>query len=178
MTERVPAKSIDDFLLDEQCYKADFELAGRWDTWVTELERLSLLGIGAYGFLISTIALDKGAPTPFMQGFQRYAIMAVCGILCFAVSAASALACNSLACKCMRWQVDILRGFAKLGSTRLTEEERGRTGAFVRETQLRQKNQLKWNRGLLATSALFLCLGAVLTAFTFSLVLLTRSGKI
>jgi hypothetical protein len=60
MSHRLAAKSLADYEVDESAYKPDFEITSRFQTFATELERLSLLGIGAYGFLLTTVMSDRG----------------------------------------------------------------------------------------------------------------------
>lgn len=170
--ERIPAKSIEDFMLDEKCYKGDFDIQSRWDSAVTELERLSLLGIAAYGFLISGMGLEKDSTSPFFVKLQAHPHLPVIGILCFAMAASCALVCNVLSCKCMRWQIDILRAFERYGSDRWGETEKTKILNWARYLQGQQKEQLLWNRGLLASSTIFLAAGAVATALTFAAILL------
>src|SRR3954454_13431881 len=97
MDIQVTSKSLKDIELDENLYKADFELSGRYDTLATELERLALLGIGAYGFFVSKAGIDKvGDPTDRLLGFVKHPIFPSLGLLAFALSAACALYCSYL----------------------------------------------------------------------------------
>jgi hypothetical protein len=72
----------------------------------------------------------------------------------------------------MRWQIDILRAFERYGSDRWGETEKTKILNWARYLQGQQKEQLLWNRGLLASSTIFLAAGAIATALTFAAILL------
>jgi len=78
-----PARSIADLELDDRVYKADFEITNRYQGFSKELVRISLLGLGVYGFLIKE---GKAIPATEVQK-----VVAMCGAVAFALCAACAL---------------------------------------------------------------------------------------
>jgi hypothetical protein len=168
---RLPARSLADLELEEKSYKPDFELTVRFEEFATELERLSLLGIGSYGFLLTTVAFDKGQATSYLTALTRHPLLLAFGVLAFAVSAGCALFSNFLSTKCLACQLDIVRMLGRLSSDRWSPEEQEINKQFVRKRQVDQKRGLTWNRLLLFLATLSLIAGALAVASTFALVL-------
>lgn len=54
----IPAKSLADLELDDKIYKPDLEITDRFQGVSKELVRISLLGLGLYGYLIKTAVDD------------------------------------------------------------------------------------------------------------------------
>jgi hypothetical protein len=70
--------------LDEDKYRAERDLVDRYQAFVAELLRLSLLGIALFGFLYK-ITFEAGAPIGVAH------VLAALGILAFGISALTAL---------------------------------------------------------------------------------------
>jgi hypothetical protein len=177
MQQRLPAKSIDDFRLNEETYKVDFELSARMEAFATELERLSLLGIGLYGFLLSNFMFDKGQPTHFFVLVSPHHRLLGIGVIAFAVSAGCALISNFLSTKCLGCQVDIVRMFNRIDSARWDEKEQQVNRNFAKNRQLAQRRVLICSRTLLLISTLSLVPGAIFVALTFAQVLFRSVGN-
>jgi hypothetical protein len=178
MTDRLAAKSLADYEIDESAYKPDFEVTSRFQSLATELERLSLLGIGAYGFLLTTVMSDKGIPneTPYLLAMRTHAVLLGIGVMAFATAAAFALASNFLTDKCLGCQIDIIRTFKRLDSGLWDQNDQQTNRAYAEETQRTQKRVLFWNRALLVSSTGLLCLGAFAVALTFARILFSNSA--
>jgi hypothetical protein len=172
MIPRIPANSLSDFTLEEASYEPDFELTARFEAFATELERLSLLGIGAYGFLLTTVGFDKSGPTPYLLLMKGHAYLLGFGVIAFAFSAAFALLSNFLSNKCLGCQLDIVRMYSRLDSSRYDPEQQKVNLNFARYRQRRQKHILLWNRAFLFSSTLSLCAGAFAVALAFARILL------
>jgi hypothetical protein len=173
MSVRVPAKSLKDIELDDKLYKADFELSGRYDTLATELERLALLGIGAYGFFISKAGMDKaGPPTNLLIGFAEHRYVALSGLVAFAISAACALYCSYLNSRCLKLQIDILRLLGRGESERWQDaDERASNSANLASDRAAQRRMLKQGRDLIFVAIVSLMVGAFATVVSFVLAL-------
>jgi hypothetical protein len=102
----VPSISIEDIKLPEELYKADFELSGRYQEFVKEMIRFSLLGIAGYGFLIEKVV---GTAHLTMMATGTTFILVLIGIFCLVCSAGVGLYCGQLNRACILMQVSILR---------------------------------------------------------------------
>lgn len=169
MSIKLPSKSLKDIDLDEQLYKADFELSGRYDTLATELERLALLGIGAYGFFISKAGMDKVTePNNPILGFAEHPVFPSLGVLAFALSAACALYCSYLNSRCLKLQLDILRLLQRGESDRWVEKgERETNAANLAENRVMQGRMLRRGGDLIFLAVVSLITGATATVVGF-----------
>lgn len=169
MAIRLASKSIKDLQIDENLYKADFELSKRYDSLATELERLALLGVGAYGFFISKAGMDKGGdPTRALLAFVDHPVFPALGLFAFAISAACALSCGYLNSRCLKFQIDILRLLGRKESGRWEEPDEQVTNATnLAENRQKQGRLLKLGRELIFLSVVSLIVGASATVISF-----------
>jgi hypothetical protein len=133
--------------------------------------RISLLGLGSYGFLIK---LSVGPPASAMydQAIQRHSVMIACGVLAFAVCAASVLLNGFLATKCLSHQLVISRYLGRLDGNRWDETAKGSFLRIIREQQRAQLSVLTLGGQSLLLATVALATGAVLTAVCSALVIL------
>src|SRR5579864_1465304 len=110
-----PARTIADLELDEKVYKPDFEISSRYQAFSKELVRISLLGLGVYGFLIKLASEQKLAVT------QSEKIVGLCGLFAFAISAGCALLHGVLSSRCLGHQLVISRYLGRLEGDRWDE---------------------------------------------------------
>jgi hypothetical protein len=170
---RLPSKSLKDIKLDDNLYKADFDLSGRYDALATVLERLALLGIGAYGFFVSKAGMDNaGDPTQALLGFARHPSFPSLGLLAFALSAACALYCKYLNSRCLKLQLDILRLLGRGESARWQEASEQEVNADnLAELRAMQASMLRRGRDLIFVAVVSLIVGASATVISFVLAL-------
>jgi hypothetical protein len=171
MRPRLPARSIDDFKIDADCYTVDFEISARFEKFATEIERLSLLGIGAYGFLLTNLAISGGHSTAYMDHLKANRELLEIGVIAFALAAGLSLWSNYLSTKCLGCQLDIVRMFSRLESQRWNLQEQTINRAFVEDRQRTQKRIFSWNEWVLGCATGSLGLGAAAVAFTFARVI-------
>jgi len=177
--EHIPAKSLQDLEIDETLYKADFELSARYDSMAKELQRLALLGIGAYGFFIAKAGMNaSGDPTKTLVGFVRHPVFPVLGLAAFALVAGCALFCSYLNSRCLKLQIDILRLITRIESDRWVEAEQLVNIAELARNRGTQKRMLELGRELMLVAVVALIVGAVSTVLSFVLALfLAHQGK-
>jgi hypothetical protein len=84
--------------LNENQYRAELELVDRYQSFVAELLRLSLLGIAAFGFLYKTILGDPQA-TKLLENIDLAIEIAGYGVLMFGICAMSALIFRNMGSK-------------------------------------------------------------------------------
>src|ERR1039457_4288774 len=87
----IAAKTIADLELDETMYKPDFEITEKFQGFSKELVRISLLGLGVYGFLIKLGTEEKGTAQKFLMALQQHKFLAGTGVAAFALCAGCAL---------------------------------------------------------------------------------------
>jgi len=88
--------------LDEDKYRAERDLVDRYQAFVAELLRLSLLGIAVFGFLYK-ITLEAGATIGVAK------VPAALGILAFGISALAALVFRFFAIESLDLYIQALR---------------------------------------------------------------------
>ncbi len=179
MAIRLASKSIKDIELDERFYKADFELSARQDSLAREIERLALLGIGAYGFFISKAGMDKaGDPTRALLGFAQHPLFPSLGLLAFALSAGLALSGGYLNSRCLKYQIDILRLLGREESGRWEEPvEQFQNNANLAENRKTQKRLLNTGRDLIFFAVVALIIGASATVVSFVIALFSAHAN-
>jgi hypothetical protein len=94
--------------LDENMYKAELELVDRYQSYVAELLRLSLLGIAVFGFLYKEWFAGLGSiPLLTIGGVAK--TLAAFGVLAFGVAAVAALIFRFAATEGARYYIEGLR---------------------------------------------------------------------
>ena len=88
--------------LDEDKYRAERDLVDRYQAFVAELLRLSLLGIAVLGFLYK-ITFEAGAPIGVAH------VLAALGIFAFGISALAALVFRFFATTSLGFYIQALR---------------------------------------------------------------------
>jgi hypothetical protein len=94
--------------LDENMYKAELELVDRYQSYVAELLRLSLLGIAVFGFLYKEWFTGLG-PIPLLTIGGVAKTLAAFGVLAFGVAAVAALIFRFAATEGARYYIEGLR---------------------------------------------------------------------
>lgn len=95
--------------LSELKYKPEMEVADRYQSFITELLRLSLLGIAAFGFLYKEVFHDFDATKHPNIDIQTIKSLAAWGVLMFGVSAFFALVFRYWSAEAFRLYVEGLR---------------------------------------------------------------------
>lgn len=101
-------------ILSEAQYKPDFELLDRYQSFSAEVLRLSLVGLGAVGLLLTlddtAVAIDR-VQKLLNDPHGRYALTAAA--MMFTLSAAVSLAHRGISSDSMHFHLRILRGSTK-----------------------------------------------------------------
>lgn len=170
------ARSLKDMELSEELYKSDFEISARYDALATELVRLALLGVGAYGFFITKAGMEKdGSASHALKGFVDHPFIPALGLVALAISVGCALYCRYLNSRCLKLQIDILRLIGRIESGRWSDEDEN----FVNSKRLgflrmRQARMLTAGKHLIAVAILCILIGAGATATSFVLALFSK----
>lgn len=150
----VPARSIHDLEFDEKVYKPDLEITDRCQVFSNELVRISLLGLGAYGLLIKMVAGETGKE--FLKALREHQLLAIIGVVAFAICAGCGLLHGFLFTKFLRYQLVISRYFGRLEGTRWDEKAKDGFRKIIQTQQTAQKSILLIaNRFLVASTLAF-----------------------
>lgn len=170
----IAARAIADFELDEKLYKPDFEITAKFQGFSKELCRISLLGLGVYGFLIKIGTEERGTAATFLRALQNHTLLAVWGVIAFAVCAACSLFHGFLASKCLGYQLVIVRYFHRLDGDQWDASAKEKFREIIHQKQSDQRMILSLGSLMLLIATLALIAGAVLVATCSILVLLGR----
>ena len=168
----IPATTVADLKLDEQVYKPDLDVSKRFQEFSKELVRISLLGLGAYGFLIKMAAEQGG--DKYLEALRMHKILAATGVAAFAICASCALLNGFLANKCLMQQLTIVRYFGRLEGDRYDERQKESFRNVIRQQQVAQKLVLKRGGAALFAATIALITGGILFALCSGLVLFKK----
>jgi hypothetical protein len=141
--------------LEEKQYKAEVELADRYQSFTAELLRLSLLGIAIFGFLYKEVFLDFDRKKHPLVPIDMLKTIASFSILLFGICALLALVFRYWSAESTRLYIEGLR-FLKAGN-----QEKAELGLKSRSRAVVVCIASK------AGAAASLAAGAVLVAFVF-----------
>ena len=170
----VPAQAIADLELDERVYAPDFEITARYQSFSKELVRISLLGLGVYGFLIKTAADEPGSEHMFLRALRNHPVVAAVGIIAFATCAACGLIHGFLATRCLGYQLVISRYLTRLEGSRWTEAAKVSFRDVIKERQIDQEAILRLGNSFLLAATIALIGGAGMVAFSLALEILGK----
>jgi hypothetical protein len=169
-----PAKSIADLELDEKVYKPDFEITSKFQAFSKELVRISLLGLGLYGFLMK-LGGESGHQQ-LVPATEIQKVVALGGAVAFAVCAGCALMHGVMSSQCLGHQLVISRYFGRLEGDRWDESHKESFRQEIRRQQSEQRNVLIRGNRLLLLATIFLIVGALLVAFCCGLMIFEPSA--
>jgi hypothetical protein len=171
MNEPSPPDPLDDpgfafGKLEEDRYKAELDLADRYQIFVAEMLRLSLGGLAIFGFIYEKMF------SPILNSTAPFATQAkntaVAGVLLLSICAASALVFRYFATEGARYYIEALR-FAPSSTTKNVSRSA--------ESLKKRRRRIKICKISKALSALCLGLGSVFIAASFCFVLLSGAPK-
>jgi hypothetical protein len=165
-----PARTLADLELEDKVYKADFEISSRFQSLSKELVRISLLGLGVYGFLLK-LATDTASSGVYLLALQKDKYVVLGGTVSFAICAAGALLHSFLSNQCLGHQLVISRYFGRLEGNRWDERQKEHFREEIRRQQKSQRTVLIFGNRCLLLATLALICGAVLTAVCSGLML-------
>lgn len=150
--------------IPEECYKADAELLGQYQSYSAELLRLSLLGIAAIGFLLKDVALGDKTKADFLGQVVGNAWLVIGAAVALLLSAGAALAHRIASAEAFACMLLFLRctdpGHPAALDAKRADQERGQF-----------RTELRWASRYLIASAWFLGLGVLFLVAAFVVVL-------
>jgi hypothetical protein len=166
-----PAKSQADLRLDGDIYKADFEIAANCQGVCKDLLRISLAGLGVFGFLIKFASLESSA---LLEASTLQKCSAMASLAFFALCASCALYNSSMTNQGLDYQLIICRFFGRIESERWDEMMKQNFRNEVQRLQGGQKRILQRGHVALVLAKLFLVSGAVSVAVCCGLVIFSH----
>jgi hypothetical protein len=140
----------------------------RFEKFAFEIDRLSLLGIGAYGFFLTTFELETNDFIAYLHNLKSLSWLLGLGVVAFAIAAALSLYSTHLSSECLGCQLDIVRMFNRLESNRWKPDEQEVNRGFVIDRQHAQKKFLDAIKESSGSAAIMLGAGAGVTAWAFA----------
>ncbi len=147
----------------EDNYKADFDLANKYQGYSAELIRLSILGIAGYGFLVSAAKNDILNEAVILT-LKGYPSLIVIGIISLGLASGFGLAHRFYSSESVAYQIEILR--LKEAMVEDTSFESRLDG-----TLRTYRNILRLCSKLLRVSALLLIFGILMVVIFYSIAL-------
>ena len=160
--------------LAEEEYKVDLEVTDRYQSFSTELLRLSLLGIAGYGFLLSEVVFKNEQSTAFFTRLSKQQISLGIGLFAFGLATAAALAHRYFSTDCITHQISILRLLKRQKQSSLSEEEQSHLQSSMSGEKRALRTDLKRCQSLLVVAACALLAGAIAVSATFAATLFSE----
>ncbi|MFH6945271.1 hypothetical protein [Flavobacterium sp. FlaQc-50] len=163
------SKYLSNIPISEDNYKVDFIILEKYQSFSSEILRLSLLGLTIYGFLITNVLFkvtDDGKKNIFIDPFSENKILLFLGALTLIVAALVALIHRYFSTHCM---THFIRGFRMRQKLSEMEEkvinnrpELIRLGESIKREGLSFEKDLNYCGLLLFASCFFLIAGILL----------------
>ncbi|WP_400190491.1 hypothetical protein [Hymenobacter sp. B81] len=121
-------KYLGDIPVDENNFKADFNVLEKYQAFSSEILRLSLLGLAVYGFLLTNIVfkVTQGTTFVFLKSFLDSKLVFIIGAIALIAAAFCALGHRYYSTDCMTHFIRRLRLMKKLAELQgLTNSENG-----------------------------------------------------
>src|SRR5215469_6478632 len=144
---RKPAKQLSDLEVPDTIWKADFDIADRYQGFANEIMRIALLGIGGYAFLIKTSLTSSNL---FCQAQIRdNRVYVILGAISLGLSLILVLTHRFYSAVCLYYQLLIIRSLKRLENTHWSEEEKQIEQRFLKHTRDSQRYRAILSRRLL-----------------------------
>ena len=162
---RKPARLLSDLDVPETVWKADFDIADRYQGFANEIMRIALLGIGGYGFLIKELLTSSnGLCQTLIRGNKIYVSM---GAVSLGLSFILVLSHRFYSAVCLYYQLLIVRSLKRLENSQWSEEEKQTEQRFLKHTRDSQRYRAILSRRLLIGSAIFFGAGFLFVIVVF-----------
>ena len=165
---KLAARTLRDVALVEDDYKADFQMADKFESFSAELLRLSLLSITGYGYLIANICMKDGQRTPFFESLLNNKLPLVIGVCALSISATAALYHRYLSGTCLSYQVQILRHLKRAQSGNWNESEQQDNNSELDKIRYHQRKVIRKSFYCIVTASIFLAVGATSAVYFFA----------
>jgi hypothetical protein len=139
---RKPARLLSDLDVPETVWKADFDIADRYQGFANEIMRIALLGIGGYGFLIKEMLTSSDSLCQtLIRTNKLYVSM---GAVSLGLSLILVLSHRFYSTVCLYYQLLIVRSLKRLENSQWSEEEKQTEEKFLKHTRDSQRYRALW----------------------------------
>jgi hypothetical protein len=170
-------KYVGGLAVPEEVYKVDLAVLDRYQSFSSELLRLSLLGIAGYGFLLTNVVFkaqaNTGTVTPAAPSYVLDYVLPL-GVVVFALSAMSALGHRYFSTDCIAHYVRRIRLLIKQEELPEGDARRDKILVTINVEGASLHKDLRRCKWLLIMSVVFLICGAACVAWAFAATLSTR----
>ncbi|MDP2824193.1 MAG: hypothetical protein Q8O52_16135 [Sulfuritalea sp.] len=151
--------------IEENAYKVDLAVLERYQSFSSELLRLSLLGIAGYGFLIANVIFKAGPDNKyiFLERFANSKYLLAAGAIALGISAVAALGHRYFSTDCLTHFVRRVRLSQRMADTENPDDKR--TIEHEEESLDADLTRCKW---FLEIACISLLIGVACVAFVFA----------
>lgn len=168
---RKPARLLSDLDVPETVWKADFDIADRYQGFANEIMRIALLGIGGYGFLIKEMLTSSDSLCQtLIRTNKLYVSM---GAVSLGLSLILVLSHRFYSTVCLYYQLLIVRSLKRLENSQWSEEEKQTEEKFLKHTRDSQRYRALLGRRLLIGSTIFFGAGFLFVIVVFLRILMS-----
>lgn len=144
-------------------FEYDLEIQERYQSFSSEILRLSLLGIAATGFLIANVFLAEGFDVDKIDVFVKFGVLI--SLLAFGISSLSALIHRYCVVDMLSWQMQALR--REIRANELSEELKKQEKDKAKKEAITRFGRWKTSKVALVIAASTLALASLMLAITF-----------
>lgn len=162
------ARALADLCLTEDNYKPDFEMTAKYQAFSGEILRISLLGIGLYGFLLSHGG-GVGTVGKIVDATISHRILIAVSLVLFGCAAVCSLAHSHYTSTCLGYQLHIARYLKRLDLDHWNEKEKSDVREYLVVLQQQQSVVLRKGLRFIFLAAVSLGVAAGLVALCFAL---------
>ena len=171
-------RSLMDMALPKDAYEADLAVTDRYQQFSAEMLRLSLAGIGVFGFVFKDVVLSKEGGEHYALAFSHASWCFASGLVVLAISAGFSLAHRYYASDCIGIQISYLRAMRardeRMKATGDRDVNALRHNAKMKDEKTQLRKVLKRCAWILGLAAAFLCIGVTFIATGLALTLFLK----
>jgi hypothetical protein len=161
---RTPAKLLSDVEIPDSCWKPDFDVVDRYQSFANELMRISLLGIAGYGFLIKEVAMRDSLLLHMLADFKIYLVL---GAGCLVLSLSFVLAHRFYSTCCLYNQIMIMRSLKRQENSNWSVEEKKQEDQHIKIFRKSQIKDAIASRIILVSASVLFALGFMFVIIVF-----------
>jgi hypothetical protein len=154
---RPAAKSISDVDIPDASWKPDFDIVDRYQSFASELMRISLIGIAVYGFIIEKMHSDVRTANAVVPILTSH----IWGAVFLSLSLVLVLAHRFLSSTCLYYQLLIMRSLKRLENAHWSSKEKNVEEHFLEGVRNAQRVKSRVSYYVLATASVLFALGFV-----------------
>jgi hypothetical protein len=161
---RQAAKSISDVDTPDASWKSDVDIVDRYQSFASELMRISLIGIAVYGFVIEKMHSQEESIEAVVPMLTKH----IWGADFLSVSLVLILAHRFLSSTCLYYQLLIMRSLKRLENAHWSLEEKNGEEVFLKGVRDAQRVKSRISHVVLMAASVHFALGVITIFHMFS----------